>query len=131
MLRLRRFLRNLFVRLRVGGRDRCRRCGGRIRCRVRFLYLFRRGRRRFCGGGEGEDAGDVDCGAVGGAEDVVLVICSLAGALVRERCGTYDFGRDIHAGEFLHVFCAGFCAVVRDEDDLLAWADGQGRSVVG
>ena len=28
----------------------------------------------FLGGGEGEDAGDVDCSAVGGAEDFVLSI---------------------------------------------------------
>ena len=54
MLRLRRWPRNLFVRWCVEGSDRCRRCGGRIRCRVRFLYLFRRGRRLFslwAGGG--------------------------------------------------------------------------------
>lgn len=96
-----------------------------------FYTFFAEDEDGFLCGREGEDARDVDRGAVGGAEDVVLVICSLVGALVRERCGTYDFGRDIHAGEFFHVFCAGFRAVVRDEDDLLAWADGQGRSVVG
>lgn len=78
----------------------------------------------FAGGGKGEDARDVDCGAVGGAEDVVLNIRSSAGGLVGEEAWTYDFGGDSHAGEFLHVFCAGFCAVVRDEDYLLAWRNG-------
>ena len=48
-MRLRRLLHNLSVRWRVGETDRCRRCGGRSRYRVRFRYLFRRGRRRFFG----------------------------------------------------------------------------------
>ena len=85
----------------------------------------------FLCGREGEDARDVDCGAVGGAEDVVLDIRSLAGRLLGRRGWTYDFGGDTHAGEFLHVFGTGFCAVVRDEDYLLAWANGQGESAVG
>ena len=48
-----------------------------------------------------------------------------------ERRGTYNFGRDTHAGEFLHVFCAGFCAVVRDENYLFAWTNGQGKPAGG
>ena len=78
----------------------------------------------FLGGREGEDARDVDCGAVGGAEDIVLDICSSAGSLCGTRGSTYDFGGDSHAGEFLHVFGAGFGAVVCDEDYLLAWTNG-------
>lgn len=44
------------------------------------LYaLFAEDEDGFLCGWEGEDARDVDCGAVGGAEDVVLDICSSAG----------------------------------------------------
>ena len=92
-----------------------------------FYTFFAEDEDCFPCGREGEDARDVDCGAVGGAEDVVLGIRSLVGRLWGRRGSTYDFGGDTHAGEFLHVFCAGFGAVVRDEDDLFAWMNGQGK----
>ena len=46
-----------------------------------FYTFFAEDEDGFAGGGEGEDAGYVDCGAVGGAEDVVLSIRSSAGGL--------------------------------------------------
>lgn len=44
------------------------------------------------GGGEAEDAGDVDCGTVGGAEDFVLREACVSGGFVGGRAEeTYDF----------------------------------------
>ena len=94
------------------------------------------------GGGKGEDAGDVDCGAVGGAEDFLLwgegwllgvwndgrmrrpgtggmVIGEVRRQGVMDK--TYHFRWDAHAVEFFLVVGAGFGAVVCDKDDLFAW----------
>lgn len=86
--------------------------------------------------GEGEDARDVDGGAVGGAEDFVLLGGEEWSLAVRGDFGrvgkgkgrgggeygrvAYHFCRDAHCIQFLLVVGAGFGAVVRDEDYLLA-----------
>ena len=131
MLRLRRWLRNLFVRWRVGERDRCRRCGGRIRCRVRFRFLFRRGRRRFSWRRGGGGCGRCRRRRCRRSRRLRPGYLGLVGGFEGGKGWTYDCGGDAHVCEFLHVFGAGFCAVVRDEDYLLAWRSGQGKAAVG
>lgn len=69
-----------------------------------------------------EDAGDVNCSAVGRAKDFILVLITKVkeyGTLERE---TYNGGRDPHARELLLVIGARLCTVICNKDDLLAFA---------
>ena len=88
--------------------------------------------------GEFQDARDVDCGAVGGAEDFILGVVIWLGCRGEERGrerrgegrggGTYDCGGYAHVCEFLLVVGPGFGAVVRYEDDLFAFVDTQHKA---